>query len=76
MKHFHALSLKFAVAGLLSMCWLAASASVALNATYFPDSTFRAFISTKFDTDKNDTLSDAEIAKVKNITRTVKQLCR
>ena len=73
MKHFHALSLKFAVAGLL---WLAASASVALNATYFPDSTFRAFISTKFDTDKNDTLSDAEIAKVKNITCTVKQLRR
>ena len=40
---------------------------VAINATNFPDAKFRAYVSSSFDTDKDEYLSDAEIAAVKKI---------
>ena len=40
----------------------------AIDATSFPDATFRAYVSTNFDTDKDGYLSKEEIASVKEIT--------
>ena len=41
--------------------------SVKINATNFPDSTFRSYVSDNFDTDGSGTLSESEIAAVKKI---------
>ena len=42
-----------------------AFASVAINATTFPNATFRSYVSTNFDSNSDGTLSDAEIAKAR-----------
>ena len=54
------------VAGLLPTAVLAAG-DVEINETNFPDKNFRSYVQTEFDTDKNDRLSSAEIAAVKEI---------
>ncbi|WP_200781911.1 InlB B-repeat-containing protein, partial [Peptococcus niger] len=43
---------------------------VAINATNFPDATFRDYVSTKFDKDNNGKLSDTEIAHITSISVT------
>ena len=40
---------------------------VEINATNFPDDTFRSYVSSHFDTDSNDVLSDSEIASADSI---------
>ena len=45
----------------------AAFADVEINSTNFPDETFRNYVSTKFDSDSNETLSDSEIANATSI---------
>ena len=54
------------VAGLLPTAAFAAG-SVDINEANFPDANFRSYVQTEFDTDKNDRLSSAEIAAVKEI---------
>ena len=54
------------VVGLLPTAVLAAG-DVEINETNFPDKNFRSYVQTEFDTDKNDRLSSAEIAAVKEI---------
>ena len=44
-----------------------ASSDVTIDATHFPDATFRQYISKNYDTDSNGTLSASEIASVKSI---------
>lgn len=46
------------------MLTLPAAADVTINSSNFPDSVFRSYISSNFDTDKNGKLSDSEIAAV------------
>ena len=43
------------------------SASVSIDATSFPDSVFRQYISNNFDLNKDGTLSDSEIDAVEKI---------
>lgn len=45
----------------------AADGSVAVDASNFPDSTFRTYVSDNFDTDKDGTLSESEIKAAKTI---------
>lgn len=52
----------------------AAEGDVAINETNFPDATFREYIKTKFDTDKNGTLSQQERNGVTKITVDKKQI--
>lgn len=54
------------VVGLLPTAVLAAG-DVEINEANFPDANFRSYVQTEFDTDKNDRLSSAEIAAVKEI---------
>ena len=54
------------VVGLLPTAAFAAG-YVEINETNFPDANFRRYVQTEFDTDKNDRLSSAEIAAVKEI---------
>ncbi|MBR0034767.1 MAG: leucine-rich repeat domain-containing protein [Synergistaceae bacterium] len=56
----------FAVVVFLALMCGGAWADVAINETNFPDEVFRAYVSSNFDTDSNDVLSDAEI---RNVTR-------
>ena len=44
-----------------------ARAQVEINATNFPDEKFRAYVKDNFDTNKNNFLSEEEIAKVTKI---------
>ena len=44
-----------------------AAGDVKINSTNFPDSTFRSYVSTNFDTDKNGSLSSTEIANATRI---------
>ena len=44
-----------------------AFASVDINATNFPDATFRGYVSQNFDENSDGVLSDAEIAKAKTV---------
>ncbi|MBO4838513.1 MAG: leucine-rich repeat domain-containing protein [Lachnospiraceae bacterium] len=50
------------------------AASVTINSTNFPDATFRAYVSEKFDTNGNGTLSQAEIDAVTNINVMSKEI--
>lgn len=45
----------------------AASSSVAINATNFPDATFRSYISEEYDVDMNGTLSSTELASITDL---------
>ena len=51
----------------MAMFCTAAFGDVAIDATNFPDATFRSYVSTNFDANSDGTLSDAEIAKVTQI---------
>ncbi len=53
--------------GALALACSSAFGSVAINATNFPDASFRSYISSNFDKNSDGTLSDAEIAKATNI---------
>ena len=44
-----------------------AAGGVAINETNFPDETFRAYVSSNFDTNKNNSLSESELAAVTKI---------
>ena len=44
-----------------------AAGDVKINSTNFPDSTFRSYVSTNFDSDKNGSLSSSEIAKATTV---------
>ena len=48
---------------MLSSAW----AAVSINTASFPDNVFRDYVSQNFDTDRNGTLSDAEIAAIEYI---------
>lgn len=54
------------ILGVLSMSAFADS-SVAINETNFPDENFRNFISNRFDSDKNGSLSEKEISSTESI---------
>ena len=49
------------------MLSVSAWGDVAVNATNFPDEVFREYVSSNFDTDSDDVLSDSEIASVTSI---------
>ena len=53
--------------GVLALACSTAFASVAINAANFPDATFRSYVSSNFDKNSDGTLSDAEIANIKQI---------
>ena len=59
------------VVGLLPTAVFAAD-DVEINEANFPDANFRRYVQTEFDTDKNDRLSSAEIAAVKQIIASTK----
>ena len=55
-----------ALSVVLMFC-VSAWGSVEINATTFPDEVFRSYVSSNFDTDSDDVLSDSEIANVTSI---------
>lgn len=55
---------------------LTAWADVPLTSSYFPDRTFREYISANFDTDSDGTLTDAEISAVTSIDVSSKGISR
>ena len=57
--------------GALAMMCSAAFGDVPINATTFPDAAFRSYVSANFDKNSDGTLSDAEIAEVRDITTVV-----
>ena len=57
--------------GALALACSTAFASVAIDATHFPNPAFRSYISTNFDENADGTLSDAEIAGIHEINLTV-----
>ena len=59
------------VVGLLPTAVFAAE-DVEINKANFPDANFQRYVQTEFDTDKNDRLSSAEIAAVKQIIASTK----
>jgi hypothetical protein len=82
MKKLLALLLALTLAcGLLPAAFAAAPAEpaepdaweVAINAAYFPDANFRAFVK-QYDTDNNDSLSTAELAAVKTMGCSAKSI--
>ncbi len=50
------------------MLCTSAFASVAINSTTFPNAAFRSYVSSNFDKNSDGVLSDAEIAKVRDIS--------
>ena len=51
--------------GVVALACSTAFGSVAINATTFPDATFRSYVSTNFDKNADGTLCDAEVAKAR-----------
>lgn len=51
--------------GVVALACSTAFGSVAINATTFPNATFRSYVSTNFDSNSDGTLSDAEITKAR-----------
>ena len=57
----------FCAVGVVALACSTAFGSVAINAATFPDATFRTYVSANFDSNSDGTLSDAEIANIKQI---------
>ncbi|MBQ3347530.1 MAG: hypothetical protein IJG39_10625, partial [Synergistaceae bacterium] len=57
----------FAAIAFVALMCSGAWADVEINATNFPDDTFRSYVSSNFDTDDNGVLSDSEIEGVTTI---------
>ena len=73
MKRFIALFLLSLLAVLHASCAFCAE-SVEINAQNFPDETFRAYVSEKFDKSQDGILSEEEIANVTNIDVSLKNI--